>query len=87
MKAVTLRNIPPDLAKLVRKKAREKGVSINKAVISLLEESMGISSKKNGKKPLYHDLDKLAGSWTEEEARDFDKALASQRIIDPELWR
>lgn len=87
MKAVTLRNVPPDLAKLIRKKAREKGMSINKAVISLLEESTGISNKKNGEKTLHHDLDKLAGSWTEQEARAFEEALASQRTIYPDLWK
>ena len=34
----------------------------------------------------YHDLDHLAGSWSEQEAAEFDRALAEQRRIDPELW-
>lgn len=86
MKAVTLRNLPPKLAKVIRKKAEEKGVSINKAVITLLEEGTGIHKQK-GKKSLHHDLDALAGSWTEEEAREFDKTLTAQRSIDLDLWR
>ena len=53
----------------------------------LLEEGTGIRDKKNGKKSLHHDLDSLAGSWTKEEAEEFDKSLASQRTIDLDLWR
>ena len=87
MKAITLRNLPPELAKTIRQKAEQQGTSINKAVINLLEEGTGIRDKKNGKKSLHHDLDSLAGSWTKEEAEEFDKSLASQRAIDLDLWR
>ncbi|MBI2998270.1 MAG: hypothetical protein HYY46_07415 [Deltaproteobacteria bacterium] len=87
MKAITLRNLPLELARTIRQKAEEQGTSINKAVIKLLEEGTGIRGKKNGGKPLHHDLDSLAGAWTKEEAAEFDKALASQRTIDPDLWR
>ncbi len=87
MKAITLRNLPPELAKIVRKKAEQKGMSINKAVISLLEESTGTSRKKREKKVLYHDLDTLAGLWTKEEALEFEKAVAAQRTIEPDLWK
>jgi hypothetical protein len=86
VKQVTLRNLPPELARAIRRKADEKHTSVNKVVISLLEESAGMRGKKTDK-PLYHDLDTLAGSWTEEEASAFEKALARQRAIDPELWQ
>ncbi len=60
--------------------------SVNKAVIELLEESAGGKAKK--KAPVrYHDLDHLAGTWTKEEAAAFDKLIAEQRMIDPELWK
>ena len=87
MKAITLRNLPPELTKTIRQKAQERGTSINKAVINLLEEGTGIRDKRNGKKSLHHDLDSLAGSWTKEEAEEFDKSLAAQRTIDPDLWK
>jgi DNA polymerase III delta subunit len=84
MKAITLRNIPPELARIIRRKAAEKGMSFNKTIISLLMESLGIKERK---KSLYHDLDALAGSWVKEEAREFEKYLAKQRSIDPDLWK
>lgn len=86
MKAITLRNIPPQIVHLIQQKAKEKGTSTNKTVVSLLEECGGIGQKKK-KKTSYHDLDTLAGSWTKEEAATFDKALAKQREIEPDLWK
>lgn len=86
MKTITLRNLPPELTRIIRQKADEQHVSINKVVISLLEKSVGVRSKKS-EKVLYHDLDVLAGSWTCEEATAFNRALARQRAIDPDLWR
>ncbi len=86
MKLVTLRNLPPELARIIRQKADENRTSLNKAVISLLEERAGIRGKKQDKS-LHHDLDALAGSWTKEETSTFEKALAQQRAIDPDLWK
>ena len=54
-------------------------------MIGLLEETLGRRGKKTEPSP-YHDLDDLAGSWSKEEAKAFDKALARQRVIDPTLW-
>lgn len=85
MKTVTLRNPPPELLRMIRKKASEKKVSLNKAVIGLLEEGAGLSKKP--KRILSHDLDDLAGSWSEEEARAFEKNLQRQRVIDEDLWK
>ncbi len=60
--------------------------SVNKAVISLLEESLGKKPQKK-EQVRYHDLDHLAGSWTKEEAEAFDKITQSFRTIDPDLWK
>ena len=86
MKAITLRNLPPDLAKAVRREAERKRTSINKAVIGL-ESKADIQKKKKGRKPHHQELDALAGSWSKKEAAEFDKALAGQRPIDPDLWK
>ena len=85
MKAVTLRKLPAKLAKAIRQEANRKGTSINKAVISLLENRAMVGSRD--RLAVHDDLDNLAGSWSKKEAADFDKALAAQRTIDPELWK
>ena len=82
---ITLRNIPPELARIIRQRADEANLSLNRTVIRLLEESvMGPPGKR---RPVYHDLDHLFGTWTAEEAADFDRELAHQRRIDPEMWK
>ncbi len=86
MKAITLRNMPPELSRIIQKKAKEQGTSINKTVIALLKEYTGIQEKKTAK-PLYDDLEHLAGSWSKEDAIKFDQTLAKQRKIDPSLWK
>lgn len=85
MKAITLRNLPSDLDKAIRKRARGKRMSVNKAVIGLLEEHL--TQDKTKRAELYHDLDGLCGSWTEDAAAAFDRALAKQRAIDPDVWK
>jgi regulator of PEP synthase PpsR (kinase-PPPase family) len=83
VKAVTLRNIRPELARVIRRWATQKGISINKAVISLLEESLGRQPKRSVH--THHDLDELAGAWTKKEAAAFNKSLADQRKIESEI--
>jgi len=46
MKAITLRNLPPDVARTVQQRAKLKKTSVNKAVIELLEEPSGGKAKK-----------------------------------------
>ena len=81
---ITLRNLPPALEQKLRKRAKQRGVSMNKAVIGVLEEAFGLAKKP---RTVYHDLDHLAGTWTKEEADEFDAALRKIRVIDPELWK
>ena len=85
MKAITLRNLPPEVSKAIQQRAKRKKTSVNRAVIGLLEESLGKKQQKKDK-VRYHDLDHLAGSWTKKEAEEFEKFIAEQRTIDPGLW-
>jgi hypothetical protein len=85
MKAITLRNIPPHVARLIERKARENKTSLNRAVVSLLEERAPCRQK--GKPKIHRDLDFFFGSWTKEEADAFDASIADQEQIDPEIWK
>ena len=85
MNAITVRNLPPAVAKAVKEKARKEKLSLNKAIARLLEEATGTEKGKN--KVLHHDLDHLAGAWSEAEYQQFMEALREQRQIDPEMWK
>jgi hypothetical protein len=83
MKAITLRNVPPEIARVVRKRATEKGQSLNKAVLELVAEGAGLRSKVKKKNT---DFDEFFGRWSKKEADAFDKHLREIRKIDPEVW-
>lgn len=84
MKAITIRNLPPALAEVIEKKAKEDRTSLNQTAIKLMEKGAGLAKPAG---PPYRDLDWFCGSWTKEEADEFDAALAVTRKIDPELWK
>ena len=85
MNAITVRNLPSAVAKAVRERARREKLSLNKAVVSLLEEATGAGKEK--RRVVHHDLDRFFGTWTKQEADAFDAALREQRQIDAEMWR
>ena len=84
--AITLRNVPAAVLRAIRQRARAKGVSANRAVVGLLEESLGVASGGRRKRR-YDDLDALFGRWSSAEAARFESRLAGQRKIDEEMWR
>jgi hypothetical protein len=82
--AITVRNLPPAVAKAVRLKAKRERLSLSQAVVKLLESA---TAEAQPKEPtVHHDLDRFFGTWTKEEADEFDEALREQRRIDPEMW-
>jgi len=85
LKTITIRKIPPDLAREIEIEAQKEGDSLAKTVIRLLLRATGLSP--DGKRRTrWGDLDELAGTWTEMEAAEFDRALAEQRAIDADVW-
>ena len=87
MSAITLRNLPPAVAKAVKQRARREGLSLNKAVAQLLEEATGVDKAERKGVTAHHDLDKFFGTWTSQEADAFDSALREQRQIEAEMWK
>ena len=85
MKAITLRNIPKDLAKVLERKARSQGKSLNRVVLELLARACGTPNASP--RAVNSDFDAIFGAWTDKEADEFDAVLREQRQIDPELWK
>jgi len=84
VEALTVRNIPSPVARSIRRRAEAKGISLNRAVLELLEEAVGTPRKSP---PSHGDLDALFGAWSRKEAAAFGRSLKSHRRVDPELWR
>jgi hypothetical protein len=84
---MTIRGIPAEVQKAVKREAERKGLSLNRAFISVLERAVDGKSREKKKKVLHHDLDHLAGLWSREESAAFEKNLRAQRKVDEELWK
>jgi hypothetical protein len=81
IKALTIRNLPPSLSEALEREKRRRGKSLNQTVIDLLGQGLGAQGiRSNG-------LGRLAGTWNEEEFRDFERATAQFEAVDEELWR
>ncbi len=87
MRQITIRGIPDQIENVINKEAKREGLSLNKAFIALLARATDMKTKEKKSKTMYHDLDRLSGVWTKEEAADFDKKLAAQRKVDADLWK
>ena len=87
LKQITLRGIPVDIERMIKREAERKGLSLNKAFISLLEKATGTKEKVQKRKFLHHDLDHLCGIWTKREGEGFTKTIEFQRSIDEDLWK
>lgn len=84
---LTIRGVDDRLRHALETEARARGLSLNRCVVVLLRQAAGMSSERERRDVVYHDLDALAGTWTSAEATEFDRLIAEQRTIDPELWR
>ena len=76
----TIRDIPKDIDRALRKLAREEGKSLNRAIIDALRKAAGVGASE-----VHHDLDWAIGRWTENPG--FDAAMAEQDQVNPEDWQ
>ena len=76
---LTIRNVPAEVGKRLDRLSRERGESLNTVVVGILTESVGVDARRAR-------LERYA-TWTDDEAAAFEEALASQRVIDGDLWR
>lgn len=82
MKNLTVRNVSPSLSRALERHRKRSGQSLNQTVLELLERGLGVKREPTG-----NGLEDLAGTWTAEEADEFDAATAPFEQIDEELWR
>ena len=83
MKTMTIRNVPRELAAALEAEKRRRGLSLNRTVLSVMQEALGISSGRSRSNGLH----RLAGTWSEDEFRSFERAVAPFSEIDEDLWR
>jgi hypothetical protein len=85
MSTITLRGIDPQLAQTLKERARQENSSVNALLLSIVKESLGLEKKQRRKQ--YSDLDHLAGTWSAQEAAEFEQAIGSFATVDENLWQ
>ncbi len=76
-----------DLAREIEELAQREGISRNQAVLRLLRQAIGVERPTAGQDVIGSSFDWFVGSWTEEEARAFDEAVADFERVDEDLWK
>lgn len=86
MSNLSLRGIDPATFADLKVRASNDGGSVNALVLRLIDQGLG---RKPGKpvRQRHSDLDALAGSWSQEEAADFEQATAAFAEVDTGLWK
>lgn len=64
-----------ELAREIEDLARREGISRNQAVLRLLRKGAEIEERVEEEGVIGSSLDWFLGSWTEEQAREFDEAF------------
>jgi hypothetical protein len=77
----TIRNVPPEVDRVLRRRAKDSAKSFNQVALEALAAGAGQSLTPK------RDLREIVGSLTKKEAARFDEEIRLQRQIDPELWR
>jgi hypothetical protein len=80
-----LRGISSEVMTTLKKEAEKQDTSVNFLIIKLIENGIGYS--RTVKRPLHHDLDKLAGTWSEKDFKEFEKNTKVFERIDEDLWK
>lgn len=80
---MTLRQIPDEVEKKLRKRSRQSGQSMNRTAIELLEEALGL--KMSGDKQ--RDLSMFSGEWKTSDYEEFQRHTSQFEKIDAELWK
>ena len=78
VKTMTIRNVSTELASDLEAEQRRRGLSLNRTVLSLMQEALGIPSRRNRS----NGLRRMAGSGIEDDFRRFEEAVAPFGEVD-----
>ena len=87
MTQLTVRGFDEDLERRLREIARRQGISLNRAALLLLRKGAGLDEPSGRANVVGDSLDHLAGTWSEAEAQEFQRAVGFFEEVDRELWQ
>jgi hypothetical protein len=84
-RSIIIENIDNAVFERLKLEAKKQGTDLKTIIIKLLQNSLGLPNTSD-KSITHSDLDKLAGTWSEEEYLEFNKNISSFNKVDTELW-
>ncbi len=78
MKSITLHGIDTDLDKKISEKSKEFGLSQNRTVKVILQNTLQADPRSNKR----DQFSELFGKWSEKEKKDFDKRIREFEVVD-----
>ena len=87
MNQLTVRGFDDELAERIRRLTKRDGTSLNQAALKLLRKGAGLADPAQGPDTVGASLDRLIGSWSDDEAAELDAALEEFEVIDEAAWR
>jgi hypothetical protein len=75
------------LAREIEDLARREGISRNQAAVRLLRKGARLEEPDLARDAIGDSLDWFIGSWTQEQARELEQAIADFEMVDEDLWR
>lgn len=82
MTSITLHNLKPDLDKMIKRKAKKEGLSINKTVQKLLQKALGLDTERSKE-----DFSEFCDVWSDAEYEEFISNTGDFNKIDKEDWK
>ncbi|MBI2799429.1 MAG: hypothetical protein HYX63_03930 [Gammaproteobacteria bacterium] len=86
MATVSIRGLDEKVIARLKRQAQREGSSLNSLVVRMLQ---GESATKSAALPpkTFDDLDALAGTWSGQQVKAFERGTAAFTEVDPMLWK
>ena len=84
MGSICLRGIDNEVKQQLKEQAAQAGISVNALLLKYIHRGVGIPS---GDRKIHHDLDSLAGTWTDKQLQEFLQSTSQFEKIDEEMWK
>ncbi|NQU25549.1 MAG: ribbon-helix-helix protein, CopG family [Candidatus Nealsonbacteria bacterium] len=84
--SITIENLDEEVVDRLRAEAQRRGVDLSELVRELVGNRL-VTRITEGDQPPYHDLDALAGTWSQEQAETFLSSVAVFGRVDEDIWK
>jgi len=84
---LTVRGLDPRVMAEIQRVARAKGISLNKAALSVLRRGAGLEEPVANERLIGSALDRFVGTWTASQAREFSRGMRSLEQVDEDFWK